>query len=241
MTLLLISAALADPGYPADALQARAAEVAPLRDARLYKAAPAPSTADLAALAGGGRVGRVVAAPGEPTGRVYGAAILDVPIDTLWRALNDELAFVGTTVLSYARVVQGPACGSDRYGLMVMDIPVLDDRWFINHNTHNSTVYNRSGGTVRELAWWSTTDPAQIALNAADQAATEDAVFVSRNEGAWWLVQLSGDRVLAEYTSLTDPGGSVPAGPTATFSKGALNETFDGMLAMAKSGKLRCK
>ena len=130
----------------------------------------------------------------------------------------------------------GTPCG-ERQTLLVLKIPIVDDRWFVNQER----LLSQPDGSVREMSWRTLPDPAALPLNAADEAAIKGAVHISQNEGAWWLVQLGPASVLAEYTSLTDPAGSLPAGPTARFSTATLDDTFNGILAVAQGGRSRCR
>lgn len=234
MLLLLSLHAFAAPPSEA-ALRARLAEVAPQRAARLLTAAEAPTNADISALAAGNRVVRMISGSDGPAGGVYGIAVMDVDIGTFWAALNDDEAIVGRNAVRYARVVAGTPC-QDRHSLQVVALPLLDDRWYVNE----VRVRQQANGAVRELAWHTVVNPGAWPLSAPDLAAIEGALHVTQNEGAWWLVQLGPGQVLVEYTLWTDPGGNVPAGPAARLSTLSLGDTFDGKLAIARAGNLKC-
>ena len=234
-TLLLLLLAL-DPA----ALQARLDATAALRAQRLYRDAPAIPASAYARAAQGEVVSGVVSTPGHPP-KSWAVGVIDVGIDDLWAALNDETHHVGITPLSYAAVLRGRPCADDRYAMMVLPVPVLSDRWMINHNRYNQAVASASGGAVRELTWQAAPDPGAFTLPEAAQPLVADAVYVSVNSGAWWLISLDEGHTLAEYASATDPGGSVPAGPATSFAAGNLDQTYAAMEKYAKAGKLPCK
>lgn len=234
--LALLGATLAlDPGL----VEARLAEASALRARRLF-AAPAIPAAVYAKVAGGAFVTGVdTSTGGAPI--TWGAEIIDVNIDDLWAALNDETRHIGITPLSYAAVLRGRPCADDRWAMMVMPVPVLDDRWMINHNRYNLPVSRETGGAVRELTWEAAPDPSAFTLPEAARPLVEGAVYLTVNRGAWWLIALDDQHTLAEYASATDPGGVVPVGAASSFASAGLDKTFDAMARYARAGKLPCK
>lgn len=235
-TLAALVALALDPTL----VRTRLDETSALRAQRLFKSAPAIPASAYERAAAGEVVSGVVSTSGKIP-MTWAVGILDVGIDDLWAALNDETRHPGITPLSYAAVLKGRACADDRWAMMVMPIPVLDDRWMINHNRFNAAVAGASGGRVRELTWEAAPDPAAFALPEEARPLVEDAVYVKVNRGAWWLVALDDGRTLAEYASATDPGGAVPAGPATSFAAGSIDQTYAAMERYAKAGRLPCK
>jgi len=232
-TLLLLA-------YDPAALQARLDATAALRAQRLYTDAPTIPASAYARAASGEVMSGVVSAAGHPP-RSWAVGIIDVGIGDLWDALNDETHHAGITPLAYAAVLRGQPCADDRYAMMVLPVPVLSDRWLINHNRYNTAVSRATNGAVRELTWTAAPDPSAFTLPEAARPLVDGAVYVSFNSGAWWLVSLDEGHTLAEYASSTDPGGNVPAGPATSFAAGNLDQTYAAMERYAKSGKLPCK
>ncbi len=220
-------------------LEARLAEARPLRAQRLFTRAPAIPASAYAKALQGEVVSGVLSGGGAPV--AWAVGVMDVGIDDLWAALNDEPHHTGITPLSYAAVLRGSPCAHDRYAMMVLPVPVLDDRWLINHNLYNQAVARASDGRVRELFWEAASDPSSFTLPEAAGPLIEGAVYVTENTGAWWLIALDDSHTLAEYASVTDPGGVVPTGPATSFAAGGLDQTFAAMEGYAKAGKLPCK
>lgn len=236
MNPLLLSLLAYDPAL----LDARLAETQALRGQRIFDDAPAIPAAAYVRAAAGEVVSGVVQVAGRPP-MAWAVGIMDVGLEDLWAALNDETHHVGITPLSYAAVLRGSPCADDRHAMMVLPVPVLDDRWLINHNRFNGGVARASGGSVRELTWEAAPDPSAFVLPEAAKPLIEGAVYVTANSGAWWLVALDEGHTLAEYASATDPGGVVPTGPATSFAAGGLDKTFSAMERYARGGELPCK
>lgn len=221
-------------------IQARVAEVAPLKAERLYRDAPPIPSAAYDQIAQGAVVTGVVDVPGHAAKKAWGVGIVDVGIDALWAALNDEQLQVGGSALAYAGLLSGARCGDGRVVLMVMDIPVLSDRWYINHDRYNRAVEARSGGRVRELYWDLADHPERYAVPEEAKALIADAVYLPSNAGSWWLIALDENHTILEYSSWSDPGGSVPAGPATSFVAGTIEDSFEAMERLARSGRSAC-
>lgn len=239
MTPLLLSLPLL--AFDEAAIRARLAETAGLRSQRLYQDAPEiPASAYSEAAADKVATG-LADAPGSAPPKAWGVGVMEVGIDVLWAALNDELGLPGVTPLSFAAVVRGTPCADDRVALMVMRVPVVADRWMVNHTRFNQGVARATGGAVRELAWAAVTDLAESEVPEEARPLIEGAVRVTMNSGAWWLVALDAGHTLTEYTSWSDPGGSVPAGPAAHFAAGSIEQTFEAMEGYARTGRSPCR
>ena len=112
------------------ALEARLAETNTLRAQRIFEDAPTIPASAYTKATTGEVVSGVVSRSGKAP-VTWAVGIIDVGIDDLWAALNDETHHVGITPLSYAAVLRGSPCADDRYAMMVLPVPVLDDRWLI--------------------------------------------------------------------------------------------------------------
>ena len=222
-------------------IQARLAEVAPLREKRLYRGAPSIPAEAYARIASGEVVTGVVEVPGHAARKAWGVGVVDVGIDALWAALNDETLQAGGSAMAYARVLRGAPCADGRDVLMVMDIPLMSDRWYINHNRYNQAVAAASGGRVRELYWDLTPHPEELSIPAEARPLIEDAVYLPSNTGSWWLIALDDNHTILEYSSWSDPGGNIPAGPATSFVAGTIEDSFDAMERIARSGRSACR
>lgn len=231
---------IAAHAYDADALLARVAEVAPLRTQRMTERAPKLTEAEYRKVAEGAVVTGVLKIEGHAAKLGYGVGVLDVGIDALWAGLNDETRHGDLSALSHVEVVSGAACADRRKVLMVLPLPMIADRFWVNENRYNSTLASASGGRVRELVWSSVADPASAVTSAPGKAAIDGLVPVGFNKGAWLLVALDDGHTLAEFTSWVDPGGSVPTGAASMFATAGIEDTFTSMATYARRGDLPC-
>ncbi|MCB9677946.1 MAG: hypothetical protein H6737_22800 [Alphaproteobacteria bacterium] len=227
--------------YDADALLTRVDAVEALRSDRLSERAPTLDRDVYRAAAAGKIVTGVEKVEGHAAKLGYGVGVVDVPIDALWAALNDETRHGDLVPLSRIELVSGRACEDGRKVLMVLPLPLLTDRYWVNVNRYNAGLAEASGGKVRELVWSSVADPASEPLSAEGKAAVKGLVPIGFNRGAWFLVALDDGHTLAEYHSWVDPGGSVPAGPAGLFATSGIEDTFEAMAGYARAGRLPCK
>ena len=235
---LLFSTAWA---FDADAVLARVEETRALRSHRTSEAVPTISDKDYRTAASGKVATGVTKVEGHSARIGYGVGVFDVPIDDVWAALNDETRHADLSALSHVEVVSGGVCADRRKVLMVLPLPWLTDRYWVNQNRFSAELSAQSGGAVRELTWSSVADPSAEPLSAAGRSATDGLVPIGFNKGAWLLVQLDDTHTLAEFSSWVDPGGSVPTGPASLFATSGIEDTFDAMRTYAKRGALPCK
>lgn len=170
----------------------------------------------------------------------YGVGVVDVPIAVLWAALNDDIHHTDLLPLSHIELVSGTPCASGRKVLMVLPLPLLADRYWVNDTRFATALSEASEGQVRELVWSSVADPAAEPLSAEGQAAIDGLVPMTFNKGAWLLTALDEGHTLAEYHSWVDPGGSIPAGAASAFATSGIVDTFAAMSTYAKAGASQC-
>lgn len=226
--------------FDGDAVVQRVSEVAPLRSQRLGDVAPSFTETQYRAAAAGEVVTGVFAVEGNSAKVGYGLGVLDVGIDALWAGLNDETKHTGLSPISFVEVVEGKVCADKRHVLMVLPLPMISDRFWVNENAYNAAIAAASSGAVRELAWNSLSDPASHAMSADAKAAVSGLTPVSFNRGAWLLIALDDTHTLAEYHSWVDPGGYVPASGASMFATSGISDTFEAMETFAKKGALQC-
>lgn len=237
---MLLSLSLTALAYDTDALSERLEQIEPLRDQRIASISPAiPDRAYRTAAAGRIATG-VSRIEGDGPKLGWGVGILEVGIDALWAGLNDETHFGDLVPLSHTEIVRGLPCADQRLVLMVLPLPVVADRWWINQNRYNLELQASTGGQVRELSWRSVSDPEQHDLSEEARAAVEGRVPVEFNHGAWFLVALDDDHTLAEYHSWVDPGGSIPAKGASLFAASGISDTFEAMERHARRRPLHC-
>lgn len=105
------------------------AEVEPLRGSRLATSAPPiPADAYLSAEAGQVATG-LVAVDGSSVRKAWGVGIVDVPIEAMWAAINDDRSKPSTTRLAHLEVLDGEPCGAQRTVFQYLPISMASDRW----------------------------------------------------------------------------------------------------------------
>lgn len=220
-----------------EALTARLAEIAEQRTLRIHASAPIPSDADLRKAATGVVVtGQLDASSGT---RAYGVAVVPLSIGTFWAALNDETRHPGYTAIEYSELLSGRACGSGRHVLQYLPIPMMADRWWIGVLTKNNKLMQASGGAIRELAWSSSVDQAELVTDSAKKIVTQ-AEPIGFSKGAWFVVALDERTTYVEYYLHSDPGGSISPGMASMFATKGVRETIAAIQRFAKEGHPAC-
>jgi len=231
--LWLVSMALA---VDADVLEARLAEVAPLRDWRLYQA-PTPDSGDVRKAAGGTVVtGLMSSSSGS---KAYGVAVVPVGIGRFWAALNDETRHPGYTAVEYSELISGSICRSGRRVLQYLPVPMLSDRWWVGVITINHKIASTSGGAVRELAFTSSVDPSEITSDAGKKMIS-GASPIGFSKGGWLLVAVDDRHTYVEYFLHTDPGGRIPGGMASMFATKGVRQNIEAITRFAKENTPSC-
>ncbi|MFT4625717.1 MAG: hypothetical protein ACI8PZ_004388 [Myxococcota bacterium] len=231
MLVLLAAAALALPPDVA----ARLDEVSALRGMRLLDDAPTiPAQAYEQALGGKVATG-LVDVPGYKSRQAWGVGVVDVSIDRMWAAVNDDRSKPEYTALEHVVLLDGEFCGAERRVFQYLNVSLLSDRWWVVDQRQNTAVSERTEGKVREVIWKSV-DDMHGALTGEAAALAEKGIPVGFTWGAWFLVDLGSGRTLVEYHALSDPGGSVPARMASSFAAGGISDTIESMAKLAVKG-----
>lgn len=233
---LLATALAADP---AEQVERRLAEIEALRSMRLASGAPKLSSADVRKAAGGVLVTGLVDVPDSGADKVYGAQLVRLPIAQFWAALNDETRHPGFTAVAYSELLAGEVCKSGRRVLQYLPIPMVSDRWWIGILRDNPDLWRESGGSVRELTWKSSVDPAEV-TSASGRRIIAEAEPIGFTRGGWLLVAIDERSTWIEYFSWSDPGGSIPSSLASSFAARGVANAFDAMQRFAKEGKPIC-
>jgi hypothetical protein len=211
---------------------------APFRALRMTANAAAIPAEDWARVASGEVVTGPVPASASGLKGAYGLAVFPVPIDGLWRAINDDRSKPDYSDLAHVEVLRGEPCGAERTTFQYLDVSVLSDRWWVVDQRANTELAARSGGKVRELVWRAAGD-GEAALSPSAREWAARGVQVTRTDGGWFLVDLGDGRTLVEYVVSSDPGGAVPVGIANRFAASGIAGTFDAMRRLAVDGP-RC-
>ena len=218
-----------------DQIQARLAEIEPLRASRLERHAPRPSEDDIRKAASG------TVAVHVSGYKAWATAVINLPIGKFWAGLNDELQHTELLGLGHIEIVQGTPCADRRHIMMLLPLPIVSDRWWVIENRYNTALAAQTHGRVRELTWTGQTDPAAAALSATARQKVADAVPVTFNHGGWLLIDLDGTHTLGEYFSWSDPGGELPAGPATAFASATIAKTMQAMADYARTQTSTCQ
>jgi hypothetical protein len=174
-------------------------------------------------------------ATGTGGGQAWGVAVVPVPIDRYWRALNDDRSKAAWSDLADVELLQGQYCGSPRTVFQYLDVSVLSDRWWVIEQRANDALAGASAGKLRELIWKSVTHPDTL-LNEAARAWAAKGEPIVETHGSWLLTDLGADRTLVEYTAYSDPGGMVPLSVVSRFAAGNVPTAIESMRKLAEAG-----
>ena len=221
----------------ADVLEARLAEIAPLREHRIQRSAPPIASNDVRKAAGGTTVTGLISS--NSGSKAYGVAVVPVSIGRFWAALNDETRHPGYTATAYSELVSGRVCASGRRVLQYLPVPMLSDRWWIGIITANSKLASQSGGSVRELSFASSVDPTEV-TSEAGQKMIAGATPLGFSKGGWFMVAVDDRHTYVEYYLHTDPGGRIPGGMASMFATRGVRENIEAITRYAKEAKSSC-
>ncbi|MCB9677716.1 MAG: hypothetical protein H6737_21600 [Alphaproteobacteria bacterium] len=231
----LFMAVLEAQAFTTDEIEARVAEVAPLRKQRLGRWDPEIPASAYATVAKGDVATGITAVPGSKARIAWGLSVLEAPIDRLFSAVNDDRNKPDYSKLSHVELLEGEFCAPRRLTFQYLPIPIISDRWWVIEQRINAEVHAASAGTVREMVWVKLEDGLPK-LGAEARELVSGAVQAASNDGGWWLVRLDDEHTLMEFWALSDPGGSVPAGLATQFASGSIRETFTMMGDLARKG-----
>jgi hypothetical protein len=231
---LLVATAGAGP-IPLPELQARLAEVEPLRARRLGTNAPAIPDSAWAEVANGDVATGLVDADGTKARKIWGVGVVDVPIAAFFSAINDDQNKVDYTKLDTVQILDGTLCGADRTVFQRIPVPLLSDRWWVIQQRIHTELQAQTKGRVREMAW--RPPPGGVPeLPPSVKDLTAGNQHVTFTHGGWFLVDLGEDRTLVEFWSWSDPGGNVPVRLAASMALGGIEDTFATMSDLARAG-----
>ena len=236
MVWLTIAVAGPAPTLPAALQQATA-----WRPLRTVQGAPTISADEYARVAKGEVVTGLRSVDGVAAKKSYGVAVVDVPIDRLWGAINDETLHAQYTSLDYAELVSGAPCTSGRHVFQYLPsgVPLIDDRWWVTIRTLNPNLATASGGKARELTWQNAPDGSEV-TSAAGKAYMAKGVMLGFTRGSWFLLAVNDHQTLVEYYTWVDPGGNLSPSVMSWFATKTIVKTFESMAEISKDPRLKC-
>jgi hypothetical protein len=212
------------------------AEVRALDVFRANRIANAPRIPDSAyRTAATGRVSKaVIPSGGSAAGKAWGVYVSNVPVETFWKAINDEPHVVGWLPVDESAVLQGRARGNDALVFQYISVPVpgVSDRYWITRGRFNAQMFADSSRKLWELSW--TQDKNASLAGTQWESKVADAVLVPRSDGSWLLIPLTDGRTVVEYTAWSDPGGNIPVWVTNRLGAGAIADSILGAEKMAR-------
>ena len=193
----------------------------------MAKDAPAIPQGTYAKAEAGELVSGLEGVDGVSAAKGWGVAVFDIPIEYVWKAVNDEGSYAGRLPVSHSEVVAGRIKHDNRYLFQYMPLPMVDDRWWVTQMRHNAALYKASGGKIWEQAWTDATDTSR--LKPSHLSMVESAQAVEWTHGSWFLIDLGNGQTLVEYYVWSHPGGMLPPGPASKFAGGAVKDTLKAM------------
>jgi len=159
---------------------------------------------------------------------VYGLQIVEAPRLLIWLTVmggNDERDYR----LTPATLARGDAGSYVRYQHVDLPWPVHDRHWVI-HCQKNVQLATESDGEIWEHYWTMQTDGREQLDNALaagripkfQAGDLDNAVYLSRNRGAWALIELAPDRTLVIAYVDADLGGRFPDALVRRFTRSKL-------------------
>jgi hypothetical protein len=193
----------------------------------VHGAAPPAELAERAAE----RPGRVAAAKDGKQG--FAQAVLPLPRERLWKAVNDEDRYAEDLGLAHSEVVEGTPRGTERLLLQSFDRLGVG-RWWVDRVTLGGELQQQTRDQLWELAWRDAFDEVDL---SRPPVATVAARWrrVEWTRGAWVFAALGPDCTFVDYFLWTDPGGWLSTFQ-ALGAKGALADTVEGLARHAREG-----
>ena len=217
-----------------DQIQARLAEIEPLRASRLERAAPRSTDDDVRKAAQGSVAVHVSGY------KAWATAVLNLPIGKFWAGLNDETRHPGYTAVAYSELIKGSPCQSGRAVLQYLPIPMVTDRWWIGHIRSNANIARASSNSVREMVWRGSVDPTEVTTESG-RKIIDKAAPVGSTRGGWLLVAIDQFTTYVEYYSSTNPGEGIPSSISSRLAGQGVRDNIDAMKKFATTGRPVCR
>lgn len=160
----------------------------------------------------------------------HAVALVEVPIESLWKAINDEDHHAGFLV-DESVVVGGTPRGPSRLLLQAVRRFGVG-RFWVDRVEMSGELYTRSDGRLWELTWREAFDEVDLSRPPL-RGVAEDHRRVEWTRGAWLFVPLAPDCTWVDYYVESDPGGALSAFQ-ALGAKQAMRDAVEGLVRMAE-------
>lgn len=179
---------------------------------------------------------QAVARPGEVTAardgiQGFAVAVVPLPREALWKAVNDENGYAKHLGLAHSQVVGGTPRGSKR--LLLQAFRRLGvGRWWVDRVWMSSGLYRETEGRLWELVWTDAFDEVDADEPPVSRIAAElRPVLWTR--GAWVFAEVAPGCTLVDYFLWSDPGGMLSGFQTLGI-KGQIRSTVEGLIRYAR-------
>ncbi len=161
----------------------------------------------------------------------FGVVVVELPVEALWRAINDEDAHdvEGYLPLKRSEIIGGTPRGTSRRVFQAGERMGLG-RWWVTRTVMSGDLYAASEGTLWEVSWEDDMRSLDGGRPPVDDPPDLSPIKWSR--GAWLLVPLRKDCTLLEHFTWSDPGGFVAMVQGLVLGR-ALRESIEGVLRLA--------
>jgi len=161
----------------------------------------------------------------------FGVVLVELPVEVLWRAVNDEDAHdeEGYLPLTRSEVVGGTPRGTTRQVFQAGEKMGLG-RWWLTRTTMSAELFEASGGRLWEAAWDADMKDVDGSRPPVDDPPDLSPIKWSR--GAWLLVPVGDSCTLVEHFTWSEPGGFVSMVQGLVLGR-ALRESVEGMVRLA--------
>jgi len=160
--------------------------------------------------------------------------IAELPIEELWRAVNDEdhhALKADYIPVQHSEVIAGEPRGRDRLLFQVFHRWGVG-RWWVSRVRMDEKLYRESEGLLWGLDWADEIDRVDREIPTIAEVAKRMRPLQS-SEGSWLMIPLAEDCTSVEYFTHTEPGGIVQLGQKLLAKRG-VRLTLEGLLNLAR-------
>ncbi len=160
-----------------------------------------------------------------------GVVVVELPVEALWGAINDEDAqdAEGYLPLTRSEVIGGTPRGTSRVAFQAGERMGLG-RWWVTRTVMSGDLYEASGGDLWEVVWQD--DMENVDQDRPPVDDPPDLSPIQWTRGAWLLVPLAEGCTFVEHFSWSSPGGFVGMLQGLVLGR-ALRESIEGMVRLA--------
>lgn len=163
--------------------------------------------------------------------KAFGVVVVTLPVDALWRAINDEDAHDtgGYLSLNRSEIIGGTPRGVSRRVFQSGERMGLG-RWWVTRTVMSGALFEASDEALWEVVW--DDDMESVDLDRPPVDDPPDLSPIKWSRGAWLLVPLEDDCTLIEHFTWSDPGGFVGMLHGLVLGR-ALRESIEGLVKLA--------